>query len=226
MISYSSPKYNNLIEKILEIFKINNIDTLNSEVEIPANVLETITAMVQECLISNDKFLSEKCPKCGKTHLKPFSSSYCRNVILKINNILLKVKLVVPRLICENCGSTHAVLPDFCVPLKQYSRDTIVEIVVKASESSADKVADDLNIEVRQIRRFIKLVKSFLPNLSLLIKELKILINLIEVSLKNLYIFLKEIPNITEIYFDNFKTIFLYKVQRRFLYFEYAKLSC
>ena len=69
-------------------------------------MLSTITLLVQECIIPSDKFLTEKCPKCGKNHLKLFNSTYSRNVILKINNILIKVKLVVPRLICENCSST------------------------------------------------------------------------------------------------------------------------
>ena len=226
MITYNSQKYNNLKENILKTLEFNNVDTFDAEAIIPQDVLGTITLQVQECLISTDNFLTKKCPKCGKAHLKSFSSSYSRNIILKINNILIKVKLVVPRLICENCGSTHAVLPDFCVPLKQYSKDAILEIVIKAIESSVDDVADDLNIEVKQVRRFISLVKFFLPNLSLLVKEVNILINFVEISLKKLYQLLDKLPNITEIYFSNFKTIFLYITKKRFLYFEYAKLSC
>ena len=116
MITYKSPKYNNLSKKILEILNFNNIDTFDSESIIPKNVLDAITLLVQDCVMTSDKFLTEKCPKCGKTHLKIFNSSYSRNVIIKVNNVLIKVKLVVPRLICENCGSTHAVLPDFSLP--------------------------------------------------------------------------------------------------------------
>ena len=226
MITYNSPKYNNLKENILKILEFNNIDIFDAEAIIPQDVLDTITLQVQECIISNDKFLMKKCPKCGKFHLKPFNSSYSRSVILKINNILIKVKIIVTRLICDNCGSTHVVLPDFCIPLKQYSKDAILEIVITATETSADSVADDLNIEVRQVRRFISLVKIFLPNLSLLIKELELLINFVDNSLKNLYALLEKIPNITEVYFNSFKIIFLYITKKRFLYFEYAKLSC
>lgn len=225
MITYNSSKYNNLSKKILEILNFNNIDTLDSESTTPQNVLDTIAMLIQECVIASDNFLTEKCPKCGKTHLRLFNSSYSRNVIIKVNNILIKVKLVVPRLICENCGSTHAILPDFCVPLKQYSKDTILEIVIKATESSVDNIANDLNIEARQVRRFISLVKSFLPRLSLLAKELEIIINFIEITLKNLSILLNKMSNITETYFNSFKSIFLYRPIRRFLYFEYVKLS-
>lgn len=68
-------------------------------------------------------------------------STYQRNVIFKIENILLKFKICVPRLKCSNCGSTHAVLPSFCVPFKQYSKQAILEIVTETSESSTETLA-------------------------------------------------------------------------------------
>lgn len=225
MITYNSPKYNNLKENILEILKFNNIDTFDSESVIPQNVLNSITFKVQDCLLSNNKFLDAKCPKCGKTHLKPLCSSYFRNIILKINNILIKVKLVVPRLICENCSSTHAVLPDFCVPLKQYSKAAIIEIATEANTTSTEETANNLNIDSKQVRRFVNLVKSFTHNLDLLVHILQLKINMLENFFEQLYCLLKQLPNITEIYFEHFKTIFLYEKNRRYLYIEYAKLS-
>lgn len=225
MITYNSPKYNNLLENILKTLKFNSIDTSDAEALIPQNVLDTITLQVQECLISNDKFLMQKCPKCGKVHLKSFSSSYSRNVILKINNILIKVILVVPRLICDNCGSTHAVLPDFCVPLKQYSKDAIIEIATEAFFSSTEETANTLNIDSKQVRRFVNLVKSFSQNISLLMHILQLKINVLENIFKQLYYLLKQLPNITEIYFEHFRTVFLYEKNQRYLYIKYAKLS-
>lgn len=225
MITYSSPKYNNLSKKIIEILNFNNIDTFDSESIIPKNVLNTITLLVQECVNSSNKFLTEKCPKCGKNHLKLFNSTYSRNVILKINNILIKVKLVVPRLICENCSSTHAVLPDFCVPLKRYSKDAIIEIVNLAIEKGTDEVAATLNIDSKQVRRFINVVRSAICNLSVLAYKLKVTMEFILYKLKDLYRLIKQIPNITEKYFEEFRTIFLYEKKRRELYIEYSKLS-
>lgn len=225
MITYSSPKYNNLSKKIIEILNFNNIDTFDSESTIPENVLSTITLLVQECIIPSDKFLTEKCPKCGKNHLKLFNSTYSRNVILKINNILIKVKLVVPRLICENCSSTHAVLPDFCVPLKKYSKDAIIEIVNLAIEKGTEEVAATLNIDSKQVRRFINVVRSAICNLSVLAYQLKVTMEFILYKLKDLYRLIKQIPNITEKYFEEFRTIFLYEKKRRELYIEYSKLS-
>lgn len=225
MITYNSPKYNNLSKKILEILKNNNIDTYDTESIIPQNVLDTITSLVQDCVMASDKFLTEKCPKCGKTHLKLFNSSYSRNVTIKINNILITVKLVIPRLVCENCGSTHAVLPDFCVPLKRYSKDTILEIVNMAIEKGTEETSATLNIEAKQVRRFMNIVKSTLCNLSLLAYELKVTIDFIQYKLNDLYSLLKQIPNITEKYFEEFRSIFLYEKTKRNLYIEYSKLS-
>lgn len=225
MIAYSSQKYNNLSKKIIEILNFNNIDTFDSESIIPQNVLNTITLLVQECVIPSNKFLTEKCPKCGKNHLKLFNSTYSRNVILKINSILIKVKLVVPRLMCENCGSTHGSLPDFCVPLKRYSKDAIIEIVNLAVEKGTEEVASTLNIEPKQVRRFINVVRATICNLSLLAYKLKVTMEFILYKLKDLYRLIKQVPNITEKYFEEFRTIFLYEKKRRELYIEYSKLS-
>ena len=225
MITYSSPKYNNLSKKIIEILNFNNIDTFDSESTISENALSTITLLVQECINSSNKFLTEKCPKCGKNHLKLFNSTYSRNVILKINNILIKVKLVVPRLVCENCGSTHAVLPDFCVPLKRYSKDAIIEIVNLAIEKGTEEVAATLNIDSKQVRRFINVVRSAICNLSVLAYQLKVTMEFILYKLKDLYRLIKQIPNITEKYFEEFRSIFLYEKNKRNLYIEYSKLS-
>lgn len=225
MITYNSPKYNNLKENILEIFDLNKIDTFDAEVVIPQNVLNSITLKVQDCLLPDNKFLDTKCPKCGKAHLKPLLSTYSRYVILKINNILIKVKLVVPRLICENCVSTHAVLPDFCVPLKQYSKDSIIEIAFEANNSSTEETANKLNIDSKQVRRFVNLVKSFTNNLNLLIHILQLKINVLENAFEQLYCLFKQLSNIAEIYFMHFRTIFLYEKNQRYLYIEYAKLS-
>ena len=147
MISYNSSKFNNLMKQISKILKTNNINTTDSETLISTEVIDLITSKVQSCILSADNFLSEKCPKCAKTCLDCFSSSYSRNVIFKIDNILIKIKISVPRLICKNCNSTHAVLPDFCIPLKQYSKQAILDMVSMALKTSTDVVANTLNIE-------------------------------------------------------------------------------
>jgi len=222
MISYNSQKFNNLIKQISQILKVNNIDSTDSEIKIPTKISELITSKIQLCIEPADNFLSEKCPKCGKTHFTVFSSSYFRNVIFKIDNLLIKIKVAIPRLICTNCNSTHAVLPEFCIPLKQYSKQAILEIASIASKSSSQAVADVLNIDSKQVRRFINLVKKQ-------INAVNLLKNILNFKFKNftkLHTFIKYLPkNISKIYFENFNTIFLYELSNRNLYLRYAKLS-
>ena len=222
MISYNSSKFNNLMKQISKILKTNNINTTDSETLISTEVIDLITSKVQSCILSADNFLSEKCPKCAKTCLDCFSSSYSRNVIFKIDNILIKIKISVPRLICKNCNSTHAVLPDFCIPLKQYSKQAILDMVSMALKTSTDVVANTLNIESKQIRRFVNLLKKQINNICLINR-------LCNSKFKNstkLSTLLKHLPkNISKVYFENFNTIFLYEINKRNLYLRYAKLS-
>lgn len=225
MITYNSNKFNNLIKKILEIFKVHNINSFDSETLIPENILESISSELQNCVEPSYKFLTTKCPKCGKSHLNIFNSAYYRNIILKVNNILIKVKILIPRLKCENCKSTHAVLPDFCVPLKQYSKQAILEIASLASKQTTEVVANTLNIESKQVRRFINLVSSFINSLMLLFQIANYKKDAIKRNITQLHNFIGLLPqNITRLYFEHYKTIFLYVRLQRILYFEYSKL--
>ncbi len=222
MISYNSLKYNNLIKQISKILEINNVDTTDSEAKIPTEVVDLITSEVQLCIVSADKFLSEKCPKCGKIHLNIFPASYHRNVIFKINNLLIKVKIEVPRVICSNCNSTHAILPDFCIPLKQYSKQAILEVSAIASKTSTQQVADSLNLDGKQVRRLVNLVKVQVNKLNLI----NHILGCEQMEDSKLYELIKVLPeNITQIYFENYNTIFLYENSNRKLYLRYAKLS-
>lgn len=222
MISYNSNKYNNLIKQIVKILQINNINTEDSEQTISSDILELITKKVQLCVVSAEHFLTEKCPKCGKTHLRIFSSTYSRNIIFKINNLLIKINISIPRLICENCNSTHAVLPDFCIPLKQYSKQAVLNIANIALKTSTEDIANKLNIDSKQVRRLVNLVKKQVHNICLINRMLN---SKFKNSTK-LYTLLKYLPkDISKIYFANFNTIFLYEANKRNLYLRYAKLS-
>ena len=97
-----------------------------------------------------------------------------------------------------------------------------MEIASIASKSSSQAVADVLNIDSKQVRRFINLVKKQ-------INAVNLLKNILNFKFKNftkLHTFIKYLPkNISKIYFENFNTIFLYELSNRNLYLRYAKLS-
>ena len=226
MISYNTPEFNNIIKKITHTLENTGINIEDYEQYIPISAIEIITEYFHTMLEPVNKFVSTPCPKCSNTHLIPMKSTYKRNVIVRIENILLKIKITIDRLICENCGSTHAVLPDFCVPEKQYSKQAVLSIVEEASLTSTEAVADRLNADPKQIRRLVNIVKANKNNILLIYQVYKNEFNENIDSNSKLYVLIKSLPtNITELYFKQFKSIFLYLHNKRKIYIDYQKLS-
>ena len=127
---------------------------------------------------------------------------------------------------CSNCGSTHAVLPNFCIPFKRYSKQAILEITTQANESSTEIVANSLDLEPKQLRRMINTVKKLANNIlhisNVYPTKFKVSISQ-NLSLSEI---IKALPNdIDELYFKEFKTIFLFIQLRRKIYIMFSKLS-
>ena len=66
--------------------------------------------------------LSEQvCPYCDSKGQMIFHDSYPRYMItLKANHIETEI-LQIPRVKCDSCGHTHAVLPEMLIPYSSYS---------------------------------------------------------------------------------------------------------
>lgn len=78
------------------------------------------------------------CPNCCcnvKTH-----SFYYRKVILSELEVA-RVEIMQVKCISPACGKTHAILPDFVMPLKQYDKNVIMRAVndCKSFDGSADE---------------------------------------------------------------------------------------
>ena len=127
---------------------------------------------------------------------------------------------------CSNCGSTHAVLPSFCVPFKQYSKQAILEIVVEAENFSTEAVANNLEIEAKQVRRMVNIVKKSKNNiLQTAIVNPTIFKNKIDIN-SSISEMITNLPNnFDELYFKEFETVFLYIPQKRKIYIKLSKLS-
>lgn len=226
MITYNQPKFNRICEEFKEILLKNNIDVTDAEELIDEHIIEILTKHVEKYLEPISKFVSVSCPKCGRTHLVPMQSSYTRKIVFKIENLLIKLNITVPRLKCSNCGSTHAVLPSFCVPFKQYSKQAILEIASEASITNTETVANNLNIDEKQVRRFVNLVNNARNNILLISNTYPNQFNKKIDSTSKLSNIISEIPsNIDEIYFEEFRSIFLYEKSKRKIYMQYHKLS-
>ena len=226
MITYISSKFNNIKEDFTQILKEDKINIFDSEEDISKNIIQILQNYLESRLEPHSSFVSTPCPKCNKKHLSPFQSRYQRNIIFKISNLLIHIKIPVFRMKCSNCGSTHAVLPNFCVPFKQYSNQTILEIAEEASNTSTEVVANNLEIEPKQIRRMINLVKNCKNNIVHISKSYPSeFVEGIDSTTK-LGKIIRELPDIFyELYFKEFKTIFLYTNRKRKIYIRIRKLS-
>ena len=226
MITYISYKFNKIIEEFTQILTENEINIFDSEQKISEHIIQLLLNHLTNKLEPSSSFVSAPCSKCGKKHLAPMESFYQRNIIFKVSNLLIHLKIQIFRMKCSNCGSTHAVLPDFCIPFKRYSKQAIIEIAIEASETSTENISERLNIDPKQIRRLVNIVKDANNNILQLSKiyptKLK---NNITID-SNLHTIIQELPkDFEELYFKEFRVIFLYKKIKRKIYINFKKLS-
>lgn len=111
------------------------------------------------------------CPKCKAKSNFSFHGSYIRNISFICENGIFDFKVTVTRVICNSCGSTHALLPIFVVPYKIFSRDSFLYVVSQAYSTSVLKTAEKLSLSFQLIYSFIATVLSFFPYIDSLNRE-------------------------------------------------------
>jgi hypothetical protein len=109
------------------------------------------------------------CPQCfSKTVLH---GCYDRHIL--VNDI--KEVIVIQRVICSNCGRTHAIIPDFIKPHKHYSAGDI-EFALRDAENGipAEKVETTASIPTvkRWINEFRELGKQAVGGLKAILKKI------------------------------------------------------
>ena len=71
------------------------------------------------------------------------------------------MQVTVTRVICNSCGSTHALLPAFIVPYKTFTLQSILYVTENAIKTSVLKLSEKLKISVELIYSFIALLTGF-----------------------------------------------------------------
>lgn len=137
---------------------------------------------VQSCMPTESDVHDCKCPNCGCKDNYKYYCTYRRNITFVINNEVINFRVIVTRIICNSCDTTHALLPYFIVPYKVYSFDAICSIVNDAANSSALKVAEKLSISYQLIYNFISVFFLFYKNASILNNKNKYLSKLNKIS--------------------------------------------
>lgn len=112
-----------------------------------------------------------KCPKCKAKCCFAYHGSYMRNITVIHKGKRYDFRVRVTRVICKSCGSTHALLPNFLVPYKIYTRDSILATIAESLNSSAIKVAEMVEASMQLVYAFIQLLLGFFPHADSLNRE-------------------------------------------------------
>lgn len=103
------------------------------------------------------------CPKCKAKSNFSYHGSYNRNISFIRDNNVFDFKVSVTRVICNSCGSTHALLPNFIVPYKIFSRESFLYAISQACATSVITIAEKLGLSFQLIYSFLALILSFFP---------------------------------------------------------------
>ena len=137
--------------------KINSFNKISKE-----NV--SLTNEYIQSLMPSCEDIHCNCPKCKAKSNFSYHGSYTRNLTLIREANIYDFKVKVTRVICNSCGSTHALLPNFIVPYKIFSRDSILSTVASKASTSVIKVSREIGISMQLIYNFILLIMKFFPH--------------------------------------------------------------
>lgn len=146
----------------IKSFQQNNLKTFNF-------LQDDIQNLMPSC-----EDISCKCPICKAKNNFAFHGSYIRNISFIREGKIFDFKVCVTRVICNSCGSTHALLPDFIVPYKIFSRDSILFVVSSSISSSVIKTAESLKLSWQLVYSFLATFFFFFYYVDSLNKDKKI----------------------------------------------------
>lgn len=101
----------------------------------------------------------DTCPFCGASHNCSFHASYERNLIDFISGRPVYHRICVHRVICSNCGHTHAILPDMIIPYSTYGIFFILRVVAEylLHSGSVESICSRFSITHSMLYRWYRL---------------------------------------------------------------------
>lgn len=173
------------------------------------NENQTIQDLIQEY----EEQLNRKvyCPCCKSVNVIAHGS-YERNVVYHIENKKIETKIQIKRILCKECGHTHAILPDFLIPGKQHCLKFIENIMEEmTTEKSVKEIEQEYSIS-RQLMSYWKKeligLKGKLSSLLLVIEFAEIVHEINRIKQE----FMKK-------YYENYKEI--YRMQKKNVFYGY-----
>lgn len=104
----------------------------------------------------------ESCPCCGAAHSCSIFAYYNRQLIDIRDRNVVEDSLCVPRLLCSQCESTHAVLPDPIIPYGRHSLFFILHVLAARNLHCCpvEKLCETYGISERTLYRWQKLFEE------------------------------------------------------------------
>jgi len=145
--------------------KINSFDEKNLK---SFTSHEEKNSYIQSLMPGITELQDNVCPCCHAKKSLIKYGTYNRHFAVLNDNDIEDYEISVQRVICNSCGHTHALLPNFIVPYKIMAIFSIAKIVQSATITSAYKVAEITNLSVTIIYAYVALVLTFFSDFRVL----------------------------------------------------------
>ena len=101
-------------------------------------------------------------PKCHAKGCCRMHASYTRDIISFYHGKRQESQVVIPRVYCESCGKTHALIPEQLIPYGSYSIRFILAIIYVYSQKkyTIEKLCERYSISVSTLYTWLKLFKD------------------------------------------------------------------
>ncbi len=115
-------------------------------------------------ILKNYNIINYTCPKCGAKHSLTRHGCYERNVLLidELGNIEDK-RMVVLRVKCSSCKTTHAILPNDIIPYCIYSFSFILKVLAAyySEQHKVEEICSNFCICFQVLYMFISRLSIF-----------------------------------------------------------------
>lgn len=103
----------------------------------------------------------ETCPFCGAVGMCRCYAHYDRYIIDYRDGHVVNTSLHITRVICT-CGHTHAILPDFIIPYRQYSLPFILHILrlYLSHAMTLERILDSFRISHQLISQWLRAYRN------------------------------------------------------------------
>ncbi len=126
-------------------------------------------------ILKNYSIIIYTCPKCGAKHSLTRHGCYERNVFLidEFDNIQDR-KMLILRVKCSSCRSTHAILPNDIIPYCIYSFSFILKVLTAyySKQHKVKEISSNFSISFQVIYVFISKLSSFLNSCKSVLRSL------------------------------------------------------